>query len=319
MIATGQNEPTGIALSGTEVYWASRTDGTVVKCPKSGCGSAGPSVVVSGQPGLQAIALHGSMLYWTTLDDAGTASSVMKCDVAACGSGTPAEPNPGPRGLFGPYGIAANADRLFVGAWMQLLSCPIGGCGADTATIHASGAGIMNVALNATDIYFVRWGGASISRCAIDGCSGTETTLVAGARSPLAFAIDDENLYWSVYDYRGTNELGGAIRSCPLAGCEVTASRLLAAGRIGAAGIAVDPTDLYYTDHMNGQVVRLAKNSTTDLCDPGLLLGCGSCGGLTRCDGMCSIATPPDLGCRAASVTARFNVTEIAASCVPPP
>ncbi len=294
VIASGQAQPVGIALGGTEVYWANHGAGTIVKCPKSGCGTASPAFVTFGHPGIQGIALRGSTLYWVVRNQVNgvPSSEVMKCDVNACGSGVAAEPNPVADGAFGPYGIAVSDERVYVAGW-TLLSCPVAGCGLEVPTVEAVNAGIINVAVSENQIHFMRRGGI-ISACTLDDCAGTEAVVLSGALLSLALARDESSLYWSQYSYEGgaDTELGGVIRTCPLAGCDPASATTVVSGQIGPAGIALDDSNIYYTDHLNGRVVRAPKTSVSAACVPTQLLRCGSCGGATRCDGSCTIATP---------------------------
>ena len=63
LLAGGLNNPAGIAVDATSVYWVDEGDGTVMKCAIAGCSGA-PSVLAAGQTHPVAIAVDTQNVYW---------------------------------------------------------------------------------------------------------------------------------------------------------------------------------------------------------------------------------------------------------------
>jgi hypothetical protein len=70
VLATGQSNPTAIAVANGVVYWVNSitTNGSVQSCPVTGCPAAGPKTVASGQNNPVALVLDATNLYWANKD-----------------------------------------------------------------------------------------------------------------------------------------------------------------------------------------------------------------------------------------------------------
>ena len=73
VIATGQNGPTGLAVDGSNLYWADQA-GTVMKAPVNG---GAPTAIATGLAGPIGVAVGGSNLYWAVFQ----AGTIMKAPV----------------------------------------------------------------------------------------------------------------------------------------------------------------------------------------------------------------------------------------------
>ena len=82
--------------------------------------------------------------------------------------------------------------------------CPIaGGCGGNPTEL--SPATLPNdVAVSATNVYWVDFTVGTVSSCAITGCAEKATVLASGQSSPNALAVDATAIYW-------VNENPGAV------------------------------------------------------------------------------------------------------------
>ncbi len=299
-IATAQAKPTGIALTETDVYWANWGDGTngqIVHCPKEGCGDNEPEVVISGLPRLRSIAISGSTLYWI---DRGTppeaiSAQAYKCDLGACDAGAPlAFPFTAPFSQ-----ITADADRVYLASYQDLRSCPVAGCRTDNLLLLRSGRAV-GVALGPSELFAA--GFNSVSSCPLSGCPADDP-IIADLPDLFAVALDADRTYWSqlplgnpLADPTDPDAIGGVIKACPRSGCDPAAATVMASGPILPFGLAVDETSLYYTDYRNGLVVRAPKDTIAADCSSTHYLGCGDCGGISRCDGTCTVEAPENLG-----------------------
>ncbi len=288
VIAREQNKPTGIALSATDVYWANEAEGTIVRCPKTGCKTE-IATVVSGQFGIKGIALHGFTLYWSTTTDVGVRATFKKCSLDHCGTVEDAEP--APESAVGAFGVAAGPAGVFLAAHVALRRCDLGGCADSGSHTIATADGIRGVALGSR-VYFTTLGKKTVSSCPHTGCvsSADEQVLVGNLAHPLGIAVDTERAYWTQTESE-TAGAGGTIRSCPLSGCTLADARLHAEGEsFGPYALAVDEDYLFYTDRANGQVVRIPKSSVrAPSCSPLFYAACEACrGGAIDCQGGCS-------------------------------
>jgi DNA-binding beta-propeller fold protein YncE len=60
-LVTGQDDPSGIAVNGSNIYWADLGSGTIMEANLDG---SSPQAIVSGQPEPAGIAVDGSNIYW---------------------------------------------------------------------------------------------------------------------------------------------------------------------------------------------------------------------------------------------------------------
>lgn len=261
IIATGQLSPTGIAVDATDVYWANQGDGTVVKCPRSGCAGASPTVLASGQPSPRGVAVDSTTLYWMTspATDAGSTfnARVVSCPKSGC-TGSPTLIVE--RSVFYANDVHIDGDTLYYTAWPEVGTCPKTGCPANTPTFITSGAGPMSVEVAGTLIYLSRFGSSRVESCTLPACN-SPTTLVSGVRA-TGIAIDGTSLFATDYDAIGFGPDAGAERrivKCPIAGCGTNAPVVVESGDISPYAIAVDAERLFHTNFEQGTVVSLPK------------------------------------------------------------
>jgi hypothetical protein len=57
--------PADLHLGNGRIYWTNDDDGSIRSCPQPGCGSALPTVHVTGRVGIEKLAVGSSCLFWT--------------------------------------------------------------------------------------------------------------------------------------------------------------------------------------------------------------------------------------------------------------
>ncbi len=64
LVQASSNGVYGVAVSGTSIYWSEQTTGTVNRCPLTGCGASSPTVLATGVPAVEGLALDSTYLYF---------------------------------------------------------------------------------------------------------------------------------------------------------------------------------------------------------------------------------------------------------------
>ena len=116
------------------------------------------------------------------------------------------------------------------------------------------------IAIDSANVY---WGSGNVIRtCAIGGCGGTPgtlTTLPTG-QTAYALAVDSTHVYATAI--AGPADAGSSyVMSCSTAGCD--AGVVLAGGQSQPLAIAIDGTNVYWTDFGTGNVMACAKTGCT--------------------------------------------------------
>lgn len=74
-LASGQQNPSALAVDDTNLYWATGSGGTVVKLPLAG---GDPTLVASGQGAVGGLAIDATSIYWADYDN----GALMKPSIA---------------------------------------------------------------------------------------------------------------------------------------------------------------------------------------------------------------------------------------------
>jgi hypothetical protein len=252
-IASGQLEPTGIAVSEKYVYWANREAGTIVRCPRFGCGDDEPTVLAPDAGAPRGLTIDATHVYW--IDEGELIENVRNVSLYKCPlSGCLAEPTlvtdwATGNASNGLLDVHAVGETLYVAAWPMLGTCPIEGCDAP-----ASIAAGPYVAVDTDGSYFYGscLGWSQVVRCPLAGCGeGNADQLKVATVAGRALTVDGSAVYFSS---------GGQIVKCPLAGCGEDAPEVVlpdAGNRVD--GLTSNATRLYFTNAVQGTVVSIPK------------------------------------------------------------
>jgi hypothetical protein len=252
-VATGQRDPSALAIDSTNVYWANAgidghgTDGSIASCALGGCNQT--PTVLAGGIGPNSIAVNASGVYWTTTGNG--VGSLWSC---APSGGTPMK-LVDTMGI--PWLLGVNATSLAWitsngGAW----TCSTNAC--SPTELSSMDSGNPTGCIDATNAYFALGGptGGTITRCPVAGCGGVYTPVTPDLSFPGAAASDGTWLYFTTTPM-GT---GGGVYACPVTGCNgcpVTVATL--SGVSTPSAIAFDATSVYWTDLNLGLVLKAAK------------------------------------------------------------
>jgi hypothetical protein len=254
VLATNQMKPTGLAVDSTTIYWANETAGTVVSCPKNGCGTSTPTTLASNLTTVRGVAVDATYVYF---DDA---SGVQRCPLAGCGGNAPTQIMPGN------FGVAVGSGNAYSTAFPgNLFVCPVTGC--DAGTDIGNAMGMTGVGVDSTYVYFTQWGSQHVSRCALAGCDfdagfGNAAFHIANNEpNAVSVAPSAPNVYWTVSHYQQvTSTFTGHIASCPIAGCpDAGPTTVIGDPNMEPFGIAIDATYIYWTDYVAGTVNRRTR------------------------------------------------------------
>jgi hypothetical protein len=236
------------------VYWTDYgAAGTVMSEPETG----GPITTIAiNQDWPYAIAVDDSNVYWTNYDSqyapgggSGTSGTVMKQPLT--GGGTPIALA---TGLQGPTAIAVDATNVYfaqsVGGTIK--SVPIASTGSGPVTVLATLQTPYGIAVQSNVVYWTNYSGtsgangnsyASIMSVSNSG-TGTPATLTTATNAEGAYgiAVNATTIFFTAQNNTGT---ATEVESLPLAGGNPA---VLAPGQLQATGIALDGTNVYWTD-----------------------------------------------------------------------
>jgi hypothetical protein len=246
VLASGQDAPTGIALSGGTLFWTNHDGGTVVSCGVTGCGGK-PTVVATGLSSPGGISADAANVYW---GETGGGGSVKSCAVSGCASPTVLASAPG-------LELAVDTASVYFTDGTGVSLCPLAGCsGAPTLLFTVPGA--TGIALDTANVYVTSFVTATnpsgffqgaVLQCAKSGCSGKPVALATTQGAPLPVAVSSGVVYWG-------NTLGGTdLWSCATVGCKGVPTAVATAAL--PLSLAVDDATLYWASL--GAVLSLPK------------------------------------------------------------
>lgn len=224
------------------------------------------SVVTTLASGLNfpaSMAIFGDTLYVVTDDPQGTPEGTGLVLSVPITGGTPVVLA---SNQLHPQGIAASASRVYWSSGDEVKTMPVGGGPVTLIAGGQSSAG--SIVLDATSVYRGNRGDGRIMKAPLSG--GDATTLFSpgssGVIGSLNLALDAENVYWSA---TGEQLGSGSVMKAPIDGGAATT---LASGLSSWGAVAVDATNIYWTDDVTlhadntqgpGKVTKLALDGSS--------------------------------------------------------
>ena len=239
--------PMGLATDSVNVYWGDLTSsmpaapyGGLFKCSVDGCND---NPLAIGSYGDEALAVHGTNIYWTMLE-----ALVNTCPISGCGSAPTALWSAGNMPMA--TGIAVDSSGVYwatVGP-VQIMKCPASGCGNAPTVLMVgtrdwNAVNIYNLAVDDNFVYVTNTNANGlVLACAKTGCADQPLVLVSGASAPSAIATDGVNVYWIEQV---------VVRRCAVGGCNNTPTTIWS-GVTTLNAIALDDDNVYWTDTGSG-------------------------------------------------------------------
>ncbi|MCK6588014.1 MAG: hypothetical protein L6Q76_10560 [Polyangiaceae bacterium] len=270
--ASGQHNPSSVALSPTDVLWTSRglfdatpaqqTRGTVKAAPIE----PGSLREISSADAMSArdIVVSGGFAFFTIASASGGGGEIRRAALDTW------EVTPlASAGAQNPEGLAANGARVF---WTEFTSGEINSVDFDgnspqliappNAAKHPYGIVADNSIVcwtNEGTIHTIEMGATPDGSVECSFLAGGQGVLqVAGMQNtPRAVALDGGSLYWATFAN------GGALYRATIGADTVTAdAEPIVTGLSFPNGIAVDGSHIYFTTWGDGGVHRIAKGAT---------------------------------------------------------
>jgi hypothetical protein len=239
VLATGQGDPEDIALDATTIYWVNKTDGTVMSMPKAG-GTA--KVLATGQSTPRGILLDDAYVYWSNYSNVGSVGRVAK----GGGSIITVAAN-----QYYPYRMALRGSTLyFTNDSTSGNVSSVAKTGGAVSVFAASQSSPRGIVADDAAVHWVSW--QETKKEGIAG--GPIVKLSYKEQFPSALTADATTLYW--YDNYADD-----IRSVPKAGGTAqTLTALKSTNDHGSYSIAVDDQFVYFNDREEDRIEKVLKS-----------------------------------------------------------
>jgi hypothetical protein len=236
-LASSQDHPSGIAVDGTNVYWANLPP-SLGGAPGTEYIPLGGGSVTSAANGSGPIALDLNNIYLIT---GGTLYRIAKGSLNATTIASQLSGGSLYAPFFPVFGLAVDAQNAYFinnsGVW----TAPLGGSNV-TPTLFANpgtAAQVFAIAVDGNNVYWTVTGPGVGSVMMLAKTGGTARIIASGLNFPSSIAVDATNVYW-------TNNGGGTVMMAPIAGGSATT---VASGQSFPFGIAVDSENIYWTNN----------------------------------------------------------------------
>jgi len=230
VLASGQADPPGLALSSTSAYWSS-ADGAILTVPIAGGAASTFAPAQSGPAPIGDVAVNGTSVYWIDSVSSGTSSVTVLTAPTAGGTAVTLASSSEPQD---PEHMAMNDQHI---CWTDttLVCVPI--AGGTPATVAAAQIPV-GITMDSASVYWTDEYG-HIASVPIGG--GAVTTLATGTDDGSgAIAVDSTSVYWT--------SNAGTVLKMPVGGLlEGGAPTTLATNQVGASHIVLNGGFVYWT------------------------------------------------------------------------
>jgi len=273
-LATGQDGPESIWVSGNTLYWNNFNGASFMQCSVDCNDNATVFVKWAALGPGAGFAVNATQAFFTSAPLGGL---IEECPVSGCGnpvtfaSGqqTPNQIVIGGANLcwidLGTMVESGNVVSFFDGG---IMTCPVGGCDGGPTALARGLSYPLSLAVDGTTAYWID--GATqnaLVKCAVGGCNNTPTKLVSNVPNVglAGVAVDATDAYFG--GIKSVSSGGPAtffwqIMKCAIAGCG-NSPTLLYSTQFNYGGplkeIAVDATRIYFVSGDNSQILTLAK------------------------------------------------------------
>jgi hypothetical protein len=232
VLATGQFDPFGLAITDTHVYWLNAGDGRLSRCAKTGCANS-PTLIAQGDPLGYFVTTDATHVYWNH----NNTDEVLRCPLDGC-------PNLAPQVLASINSatrVAVDSTYLYTstndGRLVRVIKT--GGTPQDLVTGLNDPTGIW---MSGSDMLMTLRNGNAVVRVPLAG--GMATTLIPNQTMALTITADAQYMYYSTQTQIVRADLDGQNLQPLAAGdtCE---------------GIAVDATHVYFTTQVGGTLEKV--------------------------------------------------------------
>jgi hypothetical protein len=239
-LASGQDHPHAVQVSGGVVYWVLYSASGILQTTPVG---GGPISDMGPAAAAVELAVGESLVFWTNNPD--DIQSVPLTGLPDGGTPNLLTGNPLSNG------VALDDTSIY---WVNEQDGYVKKADYDLSneTPLANGDVPWGVAVDATHIYWTESGsspgaGKVMTASKVDGSDSVQ--LAGSLMDPQGIAVDDTSVYWA-----GTGD--GTINKVPLAGGPIT---VLAQGQSMPIKVAVDATYVYWTNNAGDTIVKVAK------------------------------------------------------------
>jgi hypothetical protein len=266
LLATNQDFPQSIIVSGSTLYWLDYNAASLRRCGLDCNDDAAtfyqwPAIWSGG------FAANGTEVF---LSGANGAGLVDECPSSACTTPTPfatGQETPDDMAIGGTslywidYGTLVGGKNLtYVDA--GVMTCPLGGCDGGVTALATGLSYPGNLVVNGAAAYWTQ--GNSVATCSVAGCNGAPTTIVTlgpSYDSVQGLAADGANVYFGTTT-TSSGTRAWEIQKCALSGCPDGAT-LLSSTTFSSGGpvsqIAVDGARVYFVSADGSQILAVAK------------------------------------------------------------
>ena len=237
VLASNQNDPDGLAINATNVYWANVGAGTVNMTLKSG---GAITQVAGSQSQPNGVAATDSIVVWSNW---GT-GSIWKANANGTGAALLSTTSITPS--VNSHRITTNGNYIWWASWGNGRVRRVAAAGGAITEIATSQDHPLNVAVDGTYAFWTNDFDARVMRADVAGGGGS-TIMATGQNKPSGLALDATHVYFTSSDL-------GAVRRMPKTGSTI---ETLATGQSAPTYMAVDAISVYWTNATGGTVMRL--------------------------------------------------------------